>query len=137
MRRLREKVTKVAITLLLTAGPAGAQAPTPLWTAGPAVTSGAADAGSGGVVVLGEGRRVYRLGAGGDVQWTAPLGDSGRAFPVVRPDGSVLAVQWHPEETLADLRLFIHLVDAAAVRAAARSTRTTGRTTTPTTAKAH
>lgn len=33
------------------------------------------------------------------------------------PDGSMLAVQWHPEETLEDLRLFTGLVEAAARRA--------------------
>ncbi|GAA1538388.1 gamma-glutamyl-gamma-aminobutyrate hydrolase family protein [Brevibacterium picturae] len=38
------------------------------------------------------------------------------------PDGSMLAVQWHPEETLEDLRLFTSLVAAAAQRA--RTTKT-------------
>ena len=32
----------------------------------------------------------------------------------------VVAVQWHPEETPGDLRLFAGLIEAAAVRAAER-----------------
>ena len=43
------------------------------------------------------------------------------------PDASMIAVQWHPEETLDDLRLFVGLVEAAAHR------ETTPKTTTPTT----
>ncbi|MCF2589315.1 gamma-glutamyl-gamma-aminobutyrate hydrolase family protein [Brevibacterium sp. UCMA 11752] len=44
------------------------------------------------------------------------------------PDGSMLAVQWHPEETLDDLRLFAGLVNAAA-RSARTPTSTTPETT--------
>jgi hypothetical protein len=34
--------------------------------------------------------------------------------PSANPDTWVLAVQWHPEERLDDLRLFAGVVDAAA-----------------------
>ena len=47
------------------------------------------------------------------------------------PDQTMLAVQWHPEETLEDLRLFVGLVEAAAEHAATLPLSTTP--TTPTT----
>nr|WP_245162258.1 gamma-glutamyl-gamma-aminobutyrate hydrolase family protein [Brevibacterium marinum] len=42
--------------------------------------------------------------------------DDGCVEAFETPDGSMLAVQWHPEETLDDLRLFTGLVEAAAQR---------------------
>ena len=61
--------------------------------------------------------------------------DDGCIEALETPDGSMLAVQWHPEETLDDLRLFIGLVEAAARRASTAPPNTTPATTptTPTT----
>lgn len=51
------------------------------------------------------------------------------------PDGSMLAVQWHPEETLDDLRLFAGLVAAANQRMSGPLTTPTSTTTTATPAQ--
>ncbi|WP_189642445.1 outer membrane protein assembly factor BamB family protein [Deinococcus piscis] len=65
----------------------------PSWAASIGALSGAASV-EGGAVVLGAERQVYRIGAAGQVQWQAPLGDIGRAFPLVRPDGSLLVAAY-------------------------------------------
>ncbi|HCG55727.1 MULTISPECIES: gamma-glutamyl-gamma-aminobutyrate hydrolase family protein [Brevibacterium] len=58
--------------------------------------------------------------------------DDGCIEALETPDGSMLAVQWHPEETLEDLRLFTGLVEAAACRV-----KTTTTTTLQTPTEAH
>ncbi|MCY1701724.1 outer membrane protein assembly factor BamB family protein [Deinococcus sp. SL84] len=65
----------------------------PVWTANVGALSGAASV-ERGAVVLGEGRQVYRIGAAGEVLWKASLGDMGRAFPIVRPGGSLLVAAY-------------------------------------------
>ncbi|WP_261663327.1 PQQ-binding-like beta-propeller repeat protein [Deinococcus sp. Marseille-Q6407] len=65
----------------------------PRWTASIEALSAAASAGQD-AVVLSNQRQLYRLNAAGQVQWKAALGDIGRAFPVVRPDGSLLAAAY-------------------------------------------
>lgn len=78
--------------LLAYASPVQAQS-VASWVAEIGALSGAASV-EGGAVVLGAERQVYRLGSDGAVQWKAALGDIGRAFPVVRPDGSLLAAAY-------------------------------------------
>lgn len=71
-----------------------AQSAAPRWTAELGVLSGAVSLDGGGTAVLGTERQVYRLDAAGQVQWQAALGDIGRAFPALRPDGSLLVAAY-------------------------------------------
>ena len=65
--------------------------------------------GHGGVAEVGEGLVVSAWDADGVIE---ALELPGEAF--------VLAVQWHPEESLADLRLFSAIVEAARSYASGR-----------------
>lgn len=95
MRTTKRTASLTSVLLgLLAVGTASAQlASPPRWTADVGALSGAASVG-GGAVLLGAERQVYRLGADGTILWKVALGDIGRAFPVVRPDGSLLVAAY-------------------------------------------
>lgn len=89
--------------------------------------------GTGATVRCHHHQAIDRLGDGLIV---SARSEDGCIEALETPDGSMLAVQWHPEETLEDLRLFAGLVAAATQRMS--TPRTTPETATPeTNAEAH
>ena len=92
MNRLAALLT-VSLTLL-TLGSASAELQL-RWAADIGALSGAASrpGGGGGAAVLGQ-KAIYQLDSAGAVRWAVPMSDIGRAFPVWRADGSLLAASY-------------------------------------------
>lgn len=90
--------------------------------------------GTGATVRCHHHQAIDRLGEGLIV---SARSEDGCIEALETPDGLMLAVQWHPEETLHDLRLFTGLVDAAARRASTAPPKTTRATPPLTKVQAH